>query len=90
MSPSRRQLLPAVVLLAVLATVTALSASAAPTTAAPGGDAPAPTLRGFRKVMFLSHVNDPATTPGFPGDPAFSLQTAFTVPQDGYYLQYVK
>lgn len=90
MSPSRRQLLPAVVLLAVLAAVTALSASAAPTAAAPGGDAPAPTLRGFRKVVFLSHVNDPAATPGFPGDPAFRITTAFTVPADGFYLQYVK
>jgi kynurenine formamidase len=90
MSPSRRQLLPAVVLLAVLATLAAMSASAAPTAAAPGGDAPAPTLRGFRKVVFLSHVNDPATTPGFPGDPAFRITTAFTVPADGFYLQYVK
>jgi kynurenine formamidase len=90
MSPSHRRLLPAVVLLAVLATLAAMSASAAPTAAAPGGDAPAPTLRGFRKVVFLSHVNDPATTPGFPGDPAFRITTAFTVPADGFYLQYVK
>jgi kynurenine formamidase len=41
-------------------------------------------------VVFLSHVNDPATTPGFPGDPKFTLSTPFTVPEDGFYLQYVK
>ena len=41
-------------------------------------------------MVFLSHVNDPATTPGFPGDPAFTLSTPFTVPEDGFYLQYVK
>ncbi|MFI6318319.1 cyclase family protein [Nonomuraea sp. NPDC050556] len=46
----------------------------------------------FRQVRLvnLSHVNDPATTSGFPGDPAFTLKTAFTIPKDGYYLQYVK
>ena len=48
------------------------------------------TLPGFSKVVFLSHVNNPNVVPGFPGDPVFSLTTAFTVPQDGYYLQYVK
>jgi kynurenine formamidase len=45
---------------------------------------------GFSRAVFLSHVNDPAKVPGFPGDPAFRLSTAFTVPDDGYYLQYVK
>lgn len=48
------------------------------------------SLPGFSKVVFLSHVNDPRKTPVFPGDPAFKMSTAFTVPQDGYYLQYVK
>jgi kynurenine formamidase len=61
-----------------------------PGTAAPGGAAPATGPSGFRKVVFLSHINDPATTPGFPGDPAFTLTTAFTVPVDGFYLQYVQ
>jgi kynurenine formamidase len=55
--------------------------------AAPGGR----TLAGgFSRVVFLSHPNDPKDTPVFPGDPAFSMSTAFTVPKDGYYLQYVK
>ncbi len=39
------------------------------------------------RPVLLSHVNDPATTPGFPGDPPFRLTTAATVPADGYYLQ---
>ena len=39
--------------------------------------------------MSLSHVNDPATTPIFPGDPEFTLETAATVDTDGYYLQQV-
>ena len=41
-------------------------------------------------LLSLSHVNDPATTPIFPGDPAFVLETAATVAVDGYYLQYVR
>ena len=41
-------------------------------------------------VVSLSHVNDPATTPVFPGDPEFTLDTAATIANDGYYLQYVK
>ncbi len=47
-------------------------------------------LPGFSQVVFLSHANNPLKTPVFPGDPAFKMSTAFTVPQDGYYLQYVK
>ena len=59
-----------------------------------GGATPAyasdrPSLDRLR-LVFLSHVNDPATTSGFPGDPEFTLTTAFTVPEDGFYLQYVK
>lgn len=42
------------------------------------------------RIASLSHVNDPATTPIFPGDPEFTLETATTVDADGYYLQYVK
>jgi len=45
---------------------------------------------GFDGALFLSHVNNPRTTPGFPGDPAFTTSVAFTVRKDGYYLQYVK
>ncbi len=48
------------------------------------------SVAGFRRVVYLSHLNDPHRTPGFPGDPQFSLTTAFTVPKDGYYLQFVQ
>ena len=51
--------------------------------------APGPAA-GFSKVVYLSHLNDPHRTPGFPGDPRFYATTAFTVPKDGYYLQYVR
>jgi kynurenine formamidase len=44
-------------------------------------------LPGLSHAVFLSHVNNPARIPGFPGDPAFTLTTAFTVPADGFYLQ---
>jgi kynurenine formamidase len=56
-----------------------------------GAGAPRPNVvPRLGRVFFLGHVNDPARTPGFPGDPRFTLSTAFTVPKDGYYLQYVK
>jgi kynurenine formamidase len=99
MRPRVRWLLPLATLLAAAALLGSLSATSASTPAAPRGAASAPTNdgswpahapAGFGKVVFLSHVNDPATTPGFPGDPAFRLTTVFTVPADGYYLQYVK
>jgi kynurenine formamidase len=48
------------------------------------------TLPGFDRAVFLGHVNDPDSTPGFPGDPAFTLRTLFTVPDDGFYLQVMK
>jgi kynurenine formamidase len=51
--------------------------------------AAATTPPGFTKVVFLSHLNDPARTPGFPGDPRYATEVAFTVPRDGFYLQYV-
>ncbi|MEC3982710.1 cyclase family protein [Amycolatopsis sp. H20-H5] len=41
-------------------------------------------------LVNLSHVNDPAKTNGFPGDPAFTLETIATIPQEGYYLQFVR
>ncbi len=47
-------------------------------------------LPGFSRVAFLSHTNSPARVPVFPGDPPFTMSTTFTVPQDGFYLQYVK
>jgi kynurenine formamidase len=97
MRPSLRRLLPLATLLAAAAVLATVSASGAPSAAAPAaavpaghGSGPAQAPAGFRTVVFLSHVNDPAATPGFPGDPAFRLTTAFTVPVDGYYLQYVK
>ena len=58
--------------------------------AAPARSRTPQTVAGFRKVVFLSHINDPRKTPGFPGDPRFFMTTAFTVPKDGYYLQYVR
>ena len=47
-------------------------------------------LGRFSRVVFLSHANNPVKTPVFPGDPAFSLTTKFTVHHDGFYLQYMK
>jgi kynurenine formamidase len=41
-------------------------------------------------LVSLSHVNDPATTLLFPGDPAFELETIATIENDGYYLQFVR
>lgn len=42
------------------------------------------------QLVNLAHENNPKRTPGFPGDPKFTLTTSFTVPEDGFYLQYVK
>jgi kynurenine formamidase len=67
-----------------------VSVSDASTAAAPSPAPPTRTLPRFHRVVFLSHVNDPARTPVFPGDPEFTLTTAFTVPEDGFYLQYVQ
>lgn len=63
--------------------------------AAPGtGSADLPgvgvPLDRLLRITSLSHVNDPALTPIFPGDPEFSLETAATIAEDGYYLQNVK
>jgi kynurenine formamidase len=95
MRSSIRQLIPVGALLTAVAVMAGFSASNAATAIAPAahgshGSGPAQVPAGFRNAVFLSHVNDPATTPGFPGDPAFTLTTAFTVPEDGFYLQYVK
>lgn len=40
-------------------------------------------------LVYLSHVNDPATTSLFPGDPAFTLDVITTIPVDGFYMQFV-
>ena len=48
------------------------------------------SLPGFSKVVSLGHVNAPARTPLFPGDPAFTLKTVNTVAADGFYMQYVR
>src|SRR3954452_6396891 len=42
------------------------------------------------KLVSLSHVNDPAPTNVFPGDPPFELETIATIEKDGYYLQFVR
>lgn len=47
-------------------------------------------LPGFGQVVSLSHPNDPRKTPLFPGDPAFRIATAFTVADDGFYLEVVR
>jgi kynurenine formamidase len=62
----------------------AVGAGASATTAETGAG-----LAGVR-LVFLSHVNDPATTSVFPGDPEFTLETIATVPVDGFYQQYVR
>ena len=41
-------------------------------------------------LVFLSHVNDPAVTNLFPGDPEFTLEVINTIPEDGFYMQYVR
>jgi kynurenine formamidase len=50
-----------------------------------GGGNPLANLR----LVSLSHVNDPATTTLFPGDPEFRLEVMATVPVDGFYMQLV-
>jgi hypothetical protein len=41
-------------------------------------------------LVYLSHVNDPATTSLFPDDPAFTLEVIATIPEDGFYMQFVR
>ena len=51
-------------------------------------DARAPVeLPGVSAVVSLSHRNDPARTPLFPGDPRFRIETVFTVEHHGFYLE---
>jgi kynurenine formamidase len=46
-------------------------------------------LPEFAEVVSLSHTNDPAKTPLFPGDPRFRIETVFTVHHDGFLLEVV-
>ncbi|MEU0505134.1 cyclase family protein [Nocardia sp. NPDC005998] len=48
------------------------------------------TARPFGRLVSLSHVHDPATTPLFPGDPEFRTDIAATVANDGYYLRHIQ
>jgi kynurenine formamidase len=48
-----------------------------------------PVPRPFGLVS-LSHVNDPATTSGFPGDPQFRLTEVAELAADGCHLQFVE
>jgi kynurenine formamidase len=41
-------------------------------------------------LISLSHVNDPATTNVYPGDPAFELETVASIENDGFHLQFVR
>ncbi|OZE74413.1 MULTISPECIES: cyclase family protein [Nocardiaceae] len=66
------------------------TADALPGTGSAQPAGPAFPLDRLLQIVSLSHVNDPALTPIFPGDPEFTLETAFTVAEDGFYLQYVK
>jgi len=77
-----------VVVIGVIAAVSyraGRAAGAAGVTAMRGGQPVA--MPAFSRVVFLSRVNNPKSTPGFPGDPVFSLRTVFTVARDGFYLQ---
>lgn len=44
----------------------------------------------FGRLVNLSHVHDPATTPMFPGDPEFRTDIVATVANDGYYLRHIQ
>ncbi|MFT7836107.1 cyclase family protein [Saccharothrix sp. BKS2] len=60
--------------------------------AAGGGSARAsgrPLGLGDYRLVNLAHVNDPDRTNVYPGDPEFTLTTVTTVPEHGFYLQYV-
>ncbi|MFY2790587.1 cyclase family protein [Rhodococcus sp. MALMAid1271] len=66
------------------------TAGALPGTGSAQPARPTVPLDRLVQIVSLSHINDPEFTPIFPGDPEFSLETAFTVAEDGFYLQYVK
>ena len=58
------------------------------------GAAPAHAAETVRldqlRLVSLSHVNDPAVTNVYPGDPPFTLEVVATIPVDGFYMQYVR
>ncbi len=67
-----------------------MAAASLRSAAAGEGDDRAPTaLPGFSEVVILSHRNAPKTTPLFPGDPRFRIDTVFTVHHDGFFLEVV-
>jgi kynurenine formamidase len=78
-----------IAVLAGLALFAAGAATASLVGRANAGAGGATSLPGFSKVVSLSHINDPRTTPLFPGDPRFRIHTAFTIPRDGFYLEVV-
>ena len=45
---------------------------------------------GDHRVVNLSHVNDPARTSLYPGDPEFTVTTVATVAEDGFHLRLVQ
>jgi kynurenine formamidase len=63
---------------------------AAGSVGATAGPSDAAALPGFGRVVILSHVNDPVRTPLFPGDPRFRIHTAFTIADDGFFLEVVR
>jgi Putative cyclase len=68
-----------------------VAVGAGPASAATGTtDTSMAALLGGLRLISLSHVNDPATTNVFPGDPPFELEVIATIPNDGYFLQFVK
>ncbi|MCS7480974.1 cyclase family protein [Umezawaea endophytica] len=47
-------------------------------------------MLGDYRVVNLSHVNDPARTSLYPGDPEFTVTTVATVAEDGFHLRLVQ
>ncbi|HWO66744.1 MAG TPA: cyclase family protein [Umezawaea sp.] len=47
-------------------------------------------MLGDHRVVNLSHVNDPARTSLYPGDPEFTVTTVATVAEDGFHLRLVQ
>jgi kynurenine formamidase len=86
----RRNILTIVLTLLVTASVGYMVGSASGSAVTAGSGGQQISTPAFSRVVFLSHRNSPQRVPVFPGDPAFRMSTAFTVPVDGFYLQYVK
>ncbi|PRY37450.1 cyclase family protein [Umezawaea tangerina] len=47
-------------------------------------------MLGDYRVVNLAHVNDPARTSLYPGDPAFTVTTVATVAENGYLLRLLR